>query len=57
MSNFKQVTLSAADYDAISAIGHGNHVRFNIPYEYTPHWEINIFDEPAEKDAKNRVKI
>ncbi|KZP13014.1 Aldo/keto reductase [Athelia psychrophila] len=57
VSNFKQVELSKEDYETISSIGHNNHVRFNIPYNYSPHWEINIFDEPSEKVAKNRVKI
>lgn len=57
VSNFKQVELSKEDYEEISSIGHNKHVRFNIPYEYKPFWDINIFDEPAEKKASNRVKI
>jgi len=55
-SNFKQVDLSKEDYEKISEIGK-DHVRFNIPYGYSPSWDINIFDEPAEKDAKNQVNV
>jgi len=57
ISNFKQVELSKEDYELISAIGHDNYVRFNIPIGYIPSWDINIFDEPSEKVANNKVKI
>ncbi|KAG5635650.1 hypothetical protein H0H81_010520 [Sphagnurus paluster] len=67
ISNFKQVELSQEDYDKISAIGHGNYTRpstnavwddrFNIPFTYKPKWDVNIFDEPVEKDAAFKVKI
>lgn len=55
-SNFQQVELSQEDYEKISTIGK-DHVRFNIPYGYSPQWDINIFGEPQEKDATNPVKI
>lgn len=32
-------------------------VRFNIPLTYTPKWDINVFDEPIEKQATHGVKI
>ncbi|KAG6918876.1 hypothetical protein DXG01_010940 [Tephrocybe rancida] len=51
VSNFKQVELSQEDYEKISAIGHGNYTRFNIPFTYNPKWDVNIFDEPVEKQA------
>jgi len=57
LSNFKQIELSKSDYETISAIGHGNHTRFNIPYNYSPNWDINIFGEPEEKNATYKVKI
>jgi L-glyceraldehyde reductase len=57
ISNFKQVELSKEDYDDISSIGHGNYTRFNVPYHYSPNWDINIFGEPVEKNATNQVKI
>ncbi|TDL16923.1 Aldo/keto reductase [Rickenella mellea] len=57
ISNFKQVELSKEDYEKISAIGHNNHTRFNIPYGYTPMWDISLFDEPEEKNAKYKVKV
>ncbi|KAG6828279.1 hypothetical protein H0H92_008551 [Tricholoma furcatifolium] len=51
VSNFKQVELSQEDYERISAIGHDNYTRFNIPFTYKPKWDVNIFDEPAEINA------
>ncbi|KAJ3898524.1 NADP-dependent oxidoreductase domain-containing protein [Lentinula edodes] len=56
-SNFQQVNLTKEEYEAISAVGKGNHTRFNIPYNYQPRWNINIFGEPEEKDASNPVNI
>ncbi|KAJ3479740.1 hypothetical protein NLI96_g8848 [Meripilus lineatus] len=60
-SNFQQVTLSKEDYDTISSIGHNKHTRFNTPITYnTPNdkkWDINIFDEEAEKSATHQIKI
>ncbi|KAH7096580.1 Aldo/keto reductase [Auriculariales sp. MPI-PUGE-AT-0066] len=47
-SNFQQITLSSEDFDAISAIGRGNHTRFNIPCAYDPFWPVNLFNEPDE---------
>ncbi|KAK7691934.1 hypothetical protein QCA50_005339 [Cerrena zonata] len=56
-SNFQQITLSKEDYEKITSIGVGKHTRFNIPTTYKPKWNINIFDEPAEKDAAHQVNI
>ncbi|KIY46112.1 Aldo/keto reductase [Fistulina hepatica ATCC 64428] len=56
-SNFKQVQLSKEDYESISAIGKDNHTRFNIPYAYTPRWDINIFGETEEKAATHHVNL
>jgi len=56
-SNFQQVELTKEEYDAVTAVGKDNHLRFNIPFNYTPKWDINIFDEPEEKAASNKVNI
>jgi len=56
-SNFKQVALSEKDYEAISALGHGRRVRYNIPYRYSPQWDIALFGEPEEAKATYKVKI
>ncbi|KAI0732537.1 NADP-dependent oxidoreductase domain-containing protein [Fomitopsis betulina] len=56
-SNFKQVSLSEEDYQKLVAIGKDNHVRFNIPYTYTPQWDINIWNEPSEQAATHKPKI
>ncbi|KAJ7935374.1 NADP-dependent oxidoreductase domain-containing protein [Mycena leptocephala] len=57
ISNFKQVALSEEDYKKISALSHGRHVRYNIPYRYTPKWDISLFDEPEEANATYKVKV
>jgi hypothetical protein len=31
--------------------------RFNIPYRYSPNWDINQFGEPEEKDATYKVNL
>ncbi|KAK7052832.1 hypothetical protein VNI00_004151 [Paramarasmius palmivorus] len=56
-SNFQQIELSQEDYDKITAIGKDNHTRFNIPFGYTPQWDINIFDEPEEQAASNKPNV
>ncbi|KAK1217005.1 hypothetical protein PQX77_020355 [Marasmius sp. AFHP31] len=53
-SNFQQVELSQEDYETISSIGKDNHTRFNIPFGYSPQWDVNIFNEPEEKDASTK---
>ncbi|KAJ7125394.1 Aldo/keto reductase [Mycena epipterygia] len=57
ISNFKQVALSKEDYEKVTALGHGRHVRFNIPYRYNPSWDIDIFGEPEEAKATYKIKI
>ncbi|KIP09055.1 hypothetical protein PHLGIDRAFT_68329 [Phlebiopsis gigantea 11061_1 CR5-6] len=61
VSNFQQVKLTQADYDAITAIGKGNHLRFNTPFRYNsaaaPKWDVNIFDEEDEKAATHQIHI
>ncbi|KAJ7133697.1 NADP-dependent oxidoreductase domain-containing protein [Mycena crocata] len=56
-SNFQQVQLSEEDYNEISKLGQGRHVRYNIPYRYSPSWDISLFDEPEEAKATHKVKI
>ncbi|KZT72355.1 Aldo/keto reductase [Daedalea quercina L-15889] len=56
-SNFKQVTLTEEDYQELVALGKRDHVRFNIPYNYTPRWDINVFDEESEKGATHKPKV
>ncbi|KZO92311.1 Aldo/keto reductase [Calocera viscosa TUFC12733] len=56
-SNFAQVDLSAEDVALINAIGKKQYLRFNIPYNFNPRVNVNLFGEPAEKDAKHQVKI
>jgi L-glyceraldehyde reductase len=31
--------------------------RFNLPFQYSTPWDVNIFDEPAEKASTFKVKI
>jgi len=55
-SNFQQVELSDETFAKLSAIGHNNRIRFNIPYRYNPSWSINVFDEEVEQTAEHRPK-
>ncbi|KAJ7283229.1 NADP-dependent oxidoreductase domain-containing protein [Mycena rebaudengoi] len=56
-SNFQQVSLSKEDYDKITALGAKKHVRYNIPYRYSPKWDISLFGEDAEAPAAYKVKV
>jgi L-glyceraldehyde reductase len=57
ISNFKQIHLSQEDYDQINAFGRQNYTRFNIPRLLKPCWDINVFNEPEEKDCEHRIKL
>jgi L-glyceraldehyde reductase len=57
-SNFEQIELSQEDYDALTAFGKKNPIRFNIPYVVNkPKWGINVFGGDNEQTAEHRVKI
>lgn len=32
-------------------------IRFNIPRLLKPCWDINVFNEPEEKDCEHRIKL
>ena len=55
--NFEQITLSDEDYQKVTDIGKDRHVRFNVGFLYTPQWDINVFNEEAEKQATHSIKI
>lgn len=55
--NFEQITLSDEDYQKVTEIGKDRHVRFNVGFLYTPQWDINVFNEEAEKQATHSIKI
>lgn len=59
-SNFKQIELTDEEYKTISDIiqSSGGHVRFFTPYgNFNPLWDINVFNEEAEKAATHQIKI
>lgn len=58
-SNFKSldVKLDEDDIKQIEQLGKDNYVRFNVPFEYKPQWDINVFGEPAEKPATLDVQF
>ncbi len=58
-SNFKSldVKLDEDDIKKIEQLGKYNYVRFNVPFEYKPQWDINVFGEPQEKAAKADVQF
>ena len=51
------MTLSDEDFEAISAIGRGNHTRFNIPNSYDPFWPVNLFNEPEEEKEPHKPRV
>ncbi|VDB91330.1 unnamed protein product [Peniophora sp. CBMAI 1063] len=55
--NFQQIELSGDDYQRVGSIGVNRHRRFNIPVNYKPSWEINIWDEEAEQGVDKRQRI
>ncbi|TKY89644.1 hypothetical protein EX895_001429 [Sporisorium graminicola] len=56
-SNFEQLELKDEDYEKVTSLYKElGKVRFNVPYTYTPQWDINVFGEDSEKDAKYKVK-
>ncbi|KAJ7645932.1 NADP-dependent oxidoreductase domain-containing protein [Mycena polygramma] len=55
-SNFQQVELDDVQYGRLNDLGK-TPIRYNIPYRYKPKWDISLFDDVAEKDAKHKVKI
>jgi L-glyceraldehyde reductase len=57
ISNFKQIHFSKEDYEAITAFGRKNHTRFNIPQTYQLRWDVNVFNEPEEKNSEYQVKL
>jgi len=56
-SNFTQIELTEEQYERVSQVGGGKYHRFNIPFNYNPKWDVNIFNEPAEKNATYGIKI
>lgn len=54
--NFQEVELDQEAIQALDAMGK-NPRRFNIPLTYPLKWDINIFNEDAEKDAGRQVLL
>ncbi|KAG0139495.1 hypothetical protein CROQUDRAFT_54649 [Cronartium quercuum f. sp. fusiforme G11] len=57
VSNFKEIEISDADYQAISNIGRDKEVRFNVPATYAPSWLVNVFETDIEQSAPYKVNI
>ncbi|KZS99523.1 Aldo/keto reductase, partial [Laetiporus sulphureus 93-53] len=57
VSNFQQITLPQSDYEALTALGKKNPTRYNMPFCYSPHWDISVFNDPAEQGATQRPKV
>ncbi|SPO07382.1 related to members of the aldo/keto reductase family [Cephalotrichum gorgonifer] len=52
--NFQEVDLDDEAVQALDALGN-NPRRFNIPTTYSPKWDVNIFNDDADKDAAHQV--
>jgi L-glyceraldehyde reductase len=58
--NFNEVELSKDEVEAIQKFSdeHQGRRRFNVPFTANkPRWSINIFDEPEEQEAPNKVVL
>jgi len=58
--NFNEIELDDEDLKAIKKFSdeYQGRRRFNIPYTANkPRWSINIFDEPEEQEAANKVVL
>lgn len=57
ISNLKEIgELPQEAVDELEKLGSRNR-RFNVPYNYKPRWNINVFNEDEEKPAKHTIKI
>ena len=55
-SNFKQIELSQADFEAISDIAKKEGAtRFMTPIEVKPKWDVDVFGQEIEKSAKFKI--
>ena len=58
--NFQEIELDEEDVAAIQKFSdeHQGRRRYNVPYTANkPRWSINIFDEPEEQEAPNKVVL
>ncbi|PWN21868.1 Aldo/keto reductase [Microstroma glucosiphilum] len=57
--NFEQIELTPEQYKKVSSrIRTSGHKRFNIPWNYSPKWSINVFGETIEvQHAEHQVNI
>lgn len=53
-ANFQEIELDDEAYKAVEKIGEQPQ-RYNIPTTYNPLWDINIFGDEKEKNAKHKV--
>ncbi|KAL6851372.1 mitochondrial glycerol dehydrogenase Gld1 [Amphichorda felina] len=53
-SNFQEIELDDEAIKAVAKVGE-NPQRYNIPTTYKPKWDINIWNDEKEKDAKHKV--
>lgn len=58
--NFQEIELDDDDVAKIQKFSdeHQGRRRYNVPYTANkPRWSINIFDEPEEQEAPNRIIV
>ena len=49
--------LSDEDYEKLCDLGRKNPKRYNVKTTYPPLWDINIFNDPLDKDAAHQIKV
>ncbi|KAK0551068.1 hypothetical protein OC846_003446 [Tilletia horrida] len=57
-TNFKSVELSAEDEKKVSSLLQSlGRKRMNIPSDYSPPWDIDVFGEPEEQSQQYKVNV
>lgn len=51
------VKLDDESIKELEQLGKDKYTRFNLPFQYKPFWDINVFGEPEEKDAVADVQF
>ncbi|KJZ72082.1 Aldehyde reductase 1 [Hirsutella minnesotensis 3608] len=54
--NFQEVELDDEAFRAVEKLGEKPQ-RFNMPYTYSPRWDINLFGNEMEKEATHQVVL
>jgi L-glyceraldehyde reductase len=49
------IEITDEEFEEIAEVGRKNPIRYNVPFLYTPKWDIDVFDTPEEEKASRKV--